>query len=83
MGMPQPGAETPQPDTAETVQISSFCLLKMLRHGEQATQHESGSFSWGLCVRAGLSRGLALGASGFNSVFIRVVVLAAARICLW
>lgn len=36
MGMPQPGAELPQPDTAETVQISSFCLLKMLRHGEQA-----------------------------------------------
>jgi len=30
----QAGTELPQPDSAETVQISSFCLLKMLRHGE-------------------------------------------------
>ena len=33
--MGDPDAEEPQPDTAETVQISSFCLLKMLRHGEE------------------------------------------------
>ncbi len=35
-GMAQAGGNLPQPDTAETVQISSFCLLKMLRHGEPA-----------------------------------------------
>eukprot|EP00818_Percolomonas_sp_WS_P001403 CAMPEP_0117443444 /NCGR_PEP_ID=MMETSP0759-20121206/4697_1 /TAXON_ID=63605 /ORGANISM="Percolomonas cosmopolitus, Strain WS" /LENGTH=308 /DNA_ID=CAMNT_0005235417 /DNA_START=104 /DNA_END=1030 /DNA_ORIENTATION=+ len=28
-----PGADTPQVDTAETVQISSLALLKMLKHG--------------------------------------------------
>ena len=28
-----PAADTPQPDTAEKVQISSLSLLKMLKHG--------------------------------------------------
>lgn len=28
-----PGVDTPQVDTAETVQISSLALLKMLKHG--------------------------------------------------
>jgi hypothetical protein len=38
----QEGAEIPQPDTAETVQISSFCLLKALRHGECAGSSPAG-----------------------------------------
>jgi hypothetical protein len=29
-----PAADTPLPDTAEKVQISSLSLLKMLKHGE-------------------------------------------------
>lgn len=39
-GMAQAGGNLPQPDTAETVQISSFCLLKMLRHGRAGVPFE-------------------------------------------
>ena len=32
-GLPQPGVDTPVPDTAEQIYISSLALLKMLKHG--------------------------------------------------
>lgn len=33
MGSQAPGKDTPTPDTAETIHISSLSLLKMLKHG--------------------------------------------------
>lgn len=33
MQMPAPGQDLPLTDTAETIQISSLALLKMLKHG--------------------------------------------------
>jgi 26S proteasome regulatory subunit N11 len=35
-----PAADTPQPDTAEKVQISSLSLLKMLKHGRAGVPME-------------------------------------------
>lgn len=34
MGGAQPGMDTPVPDTAEQIYISSLALLKMLKHGK-------------------------------------------------
>lgn len=33
MSLPAPGQDLPTMDTAETVQISSLALIKMLKHG--------------------------------------------------
>ena len=35
-----PNADTPQPDTAEKIQISSLSLLKMLKHGRAGVPME-------------------------------------------
>lgn len=40
MGGADPSAETPLPDTAEKVQISSLSLLKMLKHGRAGVPME-------------------------------------------
>lgn len=50
-GMAQAGGNLPQPDTAETVQISSFCLLKMLRHGEPESRAGQGACFAGAAER--------------------------------
>lgn len=40
MQMPQPGQDLPTMDTAETIQISSLALLKMLKHGRAGVPME-------------------------------------------
>ncbi len=40
MTMPVPGKDTPVMDTAETIQISSLALLKMLKHGRAGVPME-------------------------------------------
>ncbi len=42
-GRGNPAADTPAPDTAEKIQISSLSLLKMLKHGMQRIIHGENS----------------------------------------
>lgn len=44
MSMPAPGQDVPVMDTAETVQISSLALIKMLKHGTFDRGRKAGSF---------------------------------------